>query len=84
MRTLEKGLTLGRELYLAQSRPRRNFASPELGFSQLPHQQLPVNPAGSHSDNCANPSLYDYMPRGRFDQSLGRNLRLAQARPCPR
>jgi hypothetical protein len=54
----EVGLSLG-----------ENSASFELGFGQLPQQQLPANPAGGHSDNCATSSLYG--PQGRLGQGLG-------------
>jgi hypothetical protein len=37
---------------------RENSASPELGFGQPPRQQLSTNPAGGHSNNCANPFLH--------------------------
>jgi hypothetical protein len=61
-----------------------NFASPELGFGRSPRQQLHVNLTGGHSDNYANASLYECMPRGRHDQGLRRNLHLARAGPQPR
>jgi hypothetical protein len=54
-------------------------ASPELGLSQLPWQQLPTNPARTSLTDYTNPSLHNCMPRGRFDQGLGRNLYLSRA-----
>jgi hypothetical protein len=48
-----------------------NSASLELDFSQLPRQQLPANPAGDHSNNYTNPSMYNCMPEAGLTKASG-------------
>jgi hypothetical protein len=57
---------------------------PSSASANCPNNNSPRIPQEATPTTVLTPSLYDYMPRGRLDQGLERNLRLARAWPRPR